>query len=280
MDYVLINRTYLGSVRDCRSPPDAVTHYSDHNLVVCILRLRLPNTARRAPALKSKAACEAFQASISAAAMERANLPRPDPDSMAQAEECRAATDAITKAAFATLGQAPPRKAGAVPLSEATKQLCTARREACRTWQRERDQCGLLRHQGGSEAKVEVLKVAALQAHERYRDLNGQMRLALRQERNLHLQGLAVRAGKLVHTRNMSEAHRIVRELSGVTHGGTLLALKTSTGDLVFGLATVPHIYTLESTSVAASEILFSDKSPRAQANAQHQRPNINIIIH
>ena len=33
---------------------------------------------------------------------------------------CRAATDAITKAAFATLGQAPPRKAGAVPLSEAT----------------------------------------------------------------------------------------------------------------------------------------------------------------
>ena len=30
-----------------------------------------------------------------------------------------------------------------------TKQLCTARREACRTWQRERDQCGLLRHQGG-----------------------------------------------------------------------------------------------------------------------------------
>ena len=107
---------------------------SDHNLVVCILCLRLPNTARRAPALKSKAACEAFQASISAAAMERANLPRPDPDSMAQAEEeCRAATDAITKAAFATLGQAPPRKVGAVPLLEATKRLCTARREACRS---------------------------------------------------------------------------------------------------------------------------------------------------
>ena len=252
LDYVLINRPYLGSVRDCRSLPDAVTHYSDHNLVVCILRLRLPNTARRAPALarpprinvsalKSKAACEAFQASISAAAMERANLPRPDPDSMAQAEEeCRAATDAITKAAFATLGQAPPRKAGAVPLSEATKQLCTARREACRTWQRERDQCGLLRHQGGSEAQVEVLKVAALQAHERYRDLNGQMRLALRQERNLHMQGLGERAGKLVHTRNMSEAHRIARELGGVTQGGTPLALKTSTGALVFGPATIP----------------------------------------
>ena len=51
------------------------------------------------------------------------------------------------------------------------------------------------------------------------------MRLALRQERNLHLQGLAVRAGKLVRTRNMSEAHRIVRELSGVTQGGTPLAL-------------------------------------------------------
>ena len=66
------------------------------------------------------------------------------------------------------------------------------------------------------------------------------MRLALRQERNLHLQGLAVRAGKLVHTRNLSEAHRIVRELSGVTQGGTPLALKTSTGDLVFGPATVP----------------------------------------
>ena len=94
------------------------------------------------------------------------------------------------KAAFATLGQAPPRKAGAVPLSEATKRLCTARREACRIWQRERDQCGLLHHQG---AQVEVLKVAALQAHERYRDLNGQMRLALRQERNLHMQGLGER---------------------------------------------------------------------------------------
>ena len=110
-------------------------------------------------------------------------IPRPDPDSMAHAEEeCRAVTDAITKAAFATLGKAPPRKAGAVPLPEATKRLCTVRREACRTWQRERDQCGLLRHQGGSEAQVEVLKVAALQAHERYRDLNGQLRLALRQE--------------------------------------------------------------------------------------------------
>ena len=33
LDYVLINRPYLGSVRDCRSLPDAVTHYSDHNLV-------------------------------------------------------------------------------------------------------------------------------------------------------------------------------------------------------------------------------------------------------
>ena len=43
---------------------------------------------------------------------------------MAQAEEkCRAVTDVITKAAFATLGQAPPRKAVAVPLSEATKWL-------------------------------------------------------------------------------------------------------------------------------------------------------------
>ena len=126
----------------------------------------------------------------------------------------------------------PPRKAGAVPLSEATKQLCTARREACRTWQRECDQCGLLRHQGGSEAQVEVLKVAALQAHERYR----QMRLALRQERKLHLQGLAVWAGKLVRTRNLSEAHRIVRELSGITQGGTPLALKTSTSLTPSGL--------------------------------------------
>ena len=87
---------------------------------------------------------------------------------------------------------------------------------------------------------MEVLKVAALQAHERYRDLNGQMRLALSQERNLHLQGLAVRAGKLVRTRILSEAHRIVRERSGVTQGGTPLALKTSTGDLVFEPATVP----------------------------------------
>ena len=58
--------------------------------------------------------------------------------------------------------------------------------------------------------------------------------------RSLHLQGLAVRAGKLVHTRNMSEAHRIVRELSGVTQGVTPLALKTSSGGLVFGPATVP----------------------------------------
>ena len=82
---------------------------------------------------------------------------------------------------------------------------------------------------------MEVLKVAALQAHERYRDLNGQMRLALRQKRNLHLQGLAVRAGKLVHTRNMSEAHRIARELGGVTQGGTPLALKTSTGPWSLG---------------------------------------------
>ena len=56
-----------------------------------------------------------------------------------------------------------------------------------------------------------MLKVAALQAHERYRDMNGQMRLALRQERNLHLQGLAVRAGKLVRTRNLSEAHRVAK---------------------------------------------------------------------
>ena len=31
--------------------------------------------------------------------------------------------------------------------------------------------------------------------------MNGQMRLALRQERNLHMQGLGERAGKLVHTR-------------------------------------------------------------------------------
>ena len=84
-------------------------------------------------------------------------------------------------------------------------------------------------------------QIAALQAHERYRDLNGQMRLALRQERNLHLQGLAVRAGKLVHTRNLSEAHRIVRELSGVAQGGTPLALKTSAGDLVFGPTSPTH---------------------------------------
>ena len=59
-------------------------------------------------------------------------------------------------------------------------------------------------------------------------------------ERNLHLQELAERAGKLVHTRDTSEAHRLVRELSAITQGGTPLALKTSTGALVFGPATVP----------------------------------------
>ena len=78
---------------------------------------------------------------------------------------------------------------------------------------------------------MEVLKVAALQAHERYR----QMRLALRQERKLHLQGLAVWAGKLVRTRNLSEAHRIVRELSGITQGGTPLALKPLRGTWPLG---------------------------------------------
>ena len=45
------------------------------------------------------------------------------------------------------------------------------------------------------------------------------------QERNLHLQGLAERAGKLAHTHNLREAHRLVRELGGVIQGGTPLAL-------------------------------------------------------
>ena len=37
---------------------------------------------------------------------------------------------------------------------------------------------GKVQAQVQAQVEVEVLKVAALQAHERYRDLNGQMRLA------------------------------------------------------------------------------------------------------
>ena len=69
------------------------------------------------------------------------------------------------------------------------------------------------------------------------------MRLALRQERSLHLQGLAERAGKLLQARNTGEAHRLVLKLRGVTRGGTLLALRTSTRALVFDSDTIPHIH-------------------------------------
>ena len=85
------------------------------------------------------------------------------------------------------------------------------------------------------------LNVAALQAHERYRDLNGQVRLALCQERNPHLQGLAERAGKLLQIRNTGETYRLVQELGGITRGGPPRPCSTlHTGALVLGAASVP----------------------------------------
>ena len=55
-------------------------------------------------AVGKAASCEPFVAVIVAAAVERAKLPRSDPDSMAHAEEeCRADTDAIMEFMFATV---------------------------------------------------------------------------------------------------------------------------------------------------------------------------------
>ena len=57
-------------------------------------------------------------------------------------------------------------------------------------------------------------------------------------------------------------------------HVSPLLCLRRGLRTVQAGQgASEPASSTLESTSVAASEISFSDKSPRAQANAQHQRP-------
>ena len=57
-------------------------------------------------------------------------------------------------------------------------------------------------------------------------------------------------------------------------HASPLLCLRRGLRTVQAGQgASEPASSTLESTSVAASEISFSDKSPRAQANAQHQRP-------
>ena len=46
-DYILVNRPFWPSVRDTRVMPNALTHDSDHSMVVCDIRLRLINTALR-----------------------------------------------------------------------------------------------------------------------------------------------------------------------------------------------------------------------------------------
>ena len=47
IEKVLVNRPFWPSVRDTRVMPNALTHDSDHSMVVCDIRLRLTNTALR-----------------------------------------------------------------------------------------------------------------------------------------------------------------------------------------------------------------------------------------
>ena len=244
-DYILVNRPFWPSVRDTRVMPNALTHDSDHSMVVCDIRLRLTNTALRGQriplqpricvaSLNDPTKLHAFQAAVRQAAADRLRTPLPPQLTGAQAREVTlAVAAAITAAGIKHLGLEPRRRRGRLPLKESTKQLCDDKRAAYHTWHALKLQYEQQVLGGMEGAQLEVHLVAATMARERYIDLKKLSRRAIDHDVEEGMEAKAEQAGNLAHDRNDREAFRLVGELSGNKSGGHLQAVSEGGGYFV-----------------------------------------------
>jgi hypothetical protein len=243
IDLVLVSRRFRSSIQDTRVMPGAVSHFTDHRLVVCDITLRLKAPPKPAAAGATQLNVEAlapdtpalqgFQAQL-AATLAAHTAAHPAPQS--SDAEFRALESSLLAAA-ATHAGPKPRRAPAPPwLSEQTLQLSEQKRWAYQHWQ------GLLNSAPPLPEQPSPLEVIAHTAHAAmlesargsYKALCRHTRAAARHDRRQYLNSKAAAADRLMQLQQHRRAFAIAAELRGENTKGAITALRTAEG-LVFG---------------------------------------------
>jgi hypothetical protein len=147
LDLILVNQRFRHSVQDCKVIPDAVSHFSDHSIVVCDLRIRLradfgrqcPHVHRRDDKLlltpitqltpTQRQVVEEYHKAVTTAFRDHTAADNTPDDAEAQ---CQAFHDCFTAAAqLLPPRPLPPKKPW---ITEATLHLLTKRRSSLQAW--------------------------------------------------------------------------------------------------------------------------------------------------
>lgn len=242
IDLVLVSRRFRSSVQDTRVLPGAVSHFTDHRLVVCDIKLRLkasPKPAPGAPKFNAEAlepetpALEGFQAQL-AGALAAHTAGRPAPES--SEAEFNALESALLAAAATHAGPLPRRPAAPPWLTRHTLQLSEQKRWAYQHWQ------GLLASAPQLPEQPSPLDVVTHTAHaamlasarSSYKALCKHTRAAARHDRRQYLNQQAATADRLMRHQQHRRAYKVAAELRGESSKGAITALRTAEG-LVFG---------------------------------------------
>jgi hypothetical protein len=255
LDLVLISRRFRSSVLDTRVLPAAVSHDSDHRLVVCDLHLRLKappatsNTSSRATTYnlatldqeEVRGKYAAAVATAYAALLAAWGPAAPTSPTASETEgEWQAFLAAVIAAADSHIGRRPPRTRDAPWISAATKQLCMAKQAAFMAWQQAERSAQLPRPTTAMEVVLAAgAAAAAAAAKVVYRQLVASARRAATLDKNTALQAKAAEMDGHMQARRLRLAFRIANDLAGKPHAQQASAIQTPAGGIVFGSGVV-----------------------------------------
>lgn len=236
-DLVLVSKRFRTSVMDTKVLPRAVSHDTDHRLVVCDIKLQLkaPRQEQPRPArINTESAAngsevQARYAEAMAAALRAHVAACPVPAS--GREEAEALVTAVLRSAEATMGL-KPRPTGRPWISQATMQLSALKRAAFEQWQESLAHPALALADPSPVELVQRIAAATDAATKRsqYKALNRQTRVSAGKDKQAMLTTRAQQLDALMHANKTRAAFRLVQQLRGKQGSDPPKSVRTAAG--------------------------------------------------
>ena len=232
IDLVLVSRRFRSSVLNVQALPAAVSHSSDHTLVVCDMRLRLKAAgrpgagSRRAPRMDIHAlqhnvlAQAAFSHSVASSRAQHSAAHGALTDANT---ELQAMLQAV-RAAQQFVPPLPPQQHRPW-ISATTCALSVDKRAAYAAWQQLRDSPPPADSQGRQHHEAQEVAARAL-----YKDLCRLTRSSAAADHSAYTQGLAAHMHALHMQRRPVEAFKVLNSLTGRKQRSELTSLSTVDG--------------------------------------------------
>jgi hypothetical protein len=236
-DLILVSRRFRTSVMDTRALPQAVSHHSDHRLVVCDIKLQLKAPRQEHPPRPARFNTDAARnpdvlaryVGLVAAALQARAAACPVP--ISSQEEADALVAAVLGSAHAAMGL-KPRPDGKPWISEATMQLSALKREAYDRWQHSLEQAAL--HVADPSPMELVHRTAAAAAaadlRQMYKAANRLTRASASKDKHTMLEAQARRMDSLMHANKTHAAFQVLNQLRGKQGSDPPKSVRTAAG--------------------------------------------------